>query len=204
MWIPRHKYVLYGMLFLLGMGCLALALQQHRYTRLLTAGHRAAVEQRFNSQDYEQASHLWFASQERLLFNQGVLAYKAGHLPRATDLFRQISQSTPHHALRARALYNLSVVLLELQDAQKAVDLLKEALRLDPRDQEAKLALEQLYHMVQSQSQEHREAADKQGDGRVQEGEVPLTQAPGLEQEEGKTSNSSGDGHGRSAERPGI
>jgi tetratricopeptide (TPR) repeat protein len=96
------------------------------------------------------------------------------------------------------------VVLLELQEVQRAVDLLKEALRLDPRDQEAKFALEQLYHMAQRQSQDYRDAADRQGDGRAQEDADALKQAPGLDQEEGKTSNSTGDGHGRSAERPGI
>jgi tetratricopeptide (TPR) repeat protein len=202
MWRPRHRYVIYGCLFLIGLLCIALAHQQHRYTRFLTAGHRAVVEQRFDSHDYKQASRLWFADQELLLFNQGVLAYKAGHLPRATDLFRRASQHAPNLTLRTRALYNLSVVLLQLQEVQGAGELLKEALRLDPRDKEAKFALEQLYHIVHSQGEEHREAADKQGNARNQESEEVLKQAPGLEQGEGQ--HSTGNGQGRAAGRPGI
>lgn len=202
MWRPRYRYFVYGFLLVSGVICIVLAHQQYRYTRFLTAGHRAVVEQRFDSQDYEQASRLWFADQERLLFNQGVLAYKAGHLPRATDLFRRASQHTPNRTLRTRALYNLSVVLLQLQEVQGAGELLKEALRLNPSDKEAKFALEQLYHIVQSQGEEHREAASKQGKARHQEGEEALKQAPGLEQGEGK--NSPGNGQGRSTGRPGI
>lgn len=202
MWTPRHRHLVYGCLLLGGVLCLALAHQQHRYTRFLTAGHRAVAEQRFDSQDYEQASRLWFADQELLLFNQGVLAYKAGHLSRATDFFRRVSQHTPDLSLRTRALYNLSLVLLQLQEVQGAEELLKEALRLDPRDKEAKFALEQLYHTVHSQGEEHREAASQQGNGPNQGDEEPLKQAPGLEQGEGK--HSTGDSQGRTAERPGI
>jgi tetratricopeptide (TPR) repeat protein len=208
MWRLRHRYTLrhrsvaYGCLLLSGVICIALAHQQHRYTRLLSAGHRAVVAHRFDSQDYEQASRLWFADQELLLFNQGVLAYKAGHLPRATDLFRRASQHTQNLTLRTRALYNLSIVLLQLQEVQGAGELLKEALRLDPRDKEAKFALEQLYHIVHSQGEEHREAAGTQGNGRNQGGEETLKQAPGLGQGEGQ--RSTGDGQGRSPGRPGI
>lgn len=202
MWTSRHRHFVYGCLLLSGVLCIALAHQQRRYTRFLTAGHRAVVERRFDSQDYEQASRLWFADQELLLFNQGVLAYKAGHLPRATDLFRRASQHTPNLSIRTRALYNLSIVLLQLQEVQGAGELLKEALRLDPRDKEAKFALEQLYHIVHSQGEEHREAADKQGNAGNQAGEETLKQAPGLGQGEGK--HSTADGQGRAAERPGI
>jgi tetratricopeptide (TPR) repeat protein len=198
----RHQYVLYGFLVLNGLICMALAYQQHRYTRFLSAGHRAVVEQRFDSQDYERASHLWFANQERLLFNQGVLAYKAGHLPRATEFFRRISQRTSTPALQTRALYNLSVVLLELQEVQGAVELLKEALRLDPGNKEAKFALEQLYHLAHREGEEHREAAGTEEASRPKESSEPLKQAPGVDQEAGK--DSSRDGQGHATGRPGI
>ena len=44
MWTPRHRHLVYGCLLLSGVLCIALAHQQHRYTRFLTAGHRAVVD----------------------------------------------------------------------------------------------------------------------------------------------------------------
>jgi tetratricopeptide (TPR) repeat protein len=194
--------LLYSFFLLSGVACLALAYQQCRYTHFLAAGHRAVIEQRFDSQDYAQASHLWFANHERLLFNQGVLAYKAGNLPRATDLFRRVSQSTPTSLIQPQAFYNLGVVLLDLQEAPGAAEYLKQALRLDPHDKDAKFALERLYQTLQRQGEEHREAASAQGDDRHEASDGGLKPAPGLGQEEGK--GSSGNGQGRSPTRPGI
>ena len=196
------RYLLYSIFLLNGVICLALAHQQRRYTHFLAAGHRAVIEQRFDSQDYAQASHLWFADHERLLFNQGVLAYKAGNLPRATDLFRRVSQDTHNPLLQPQAFYNLGVVLLELQEAPGAAEYLKQALRLDPHDKDAKFALERLYQTMPRQGEEHREAAGSQGADRHKASDGGLKQVPGLGSEEGK--GSSGNGQGRSPARPGI
>jgi Ca-activated chloride channel family protein len=197
MWRPRLKYFFYGVIFLCGVASIVLAHQQRQYGLLLTAGHRAVTELRFDSQDYVQASRLWFANQERLRFNQGVLAYAAGNLRRATDLFREVSQRTPNPILQTRALYNLSVVLLQLEEVRGAAELLKEALRLDPHDKEAKFALEQLYQSMRQHGDTHREANGSQASAPTQEG---LQQAPG--QQEGK--NAARDGQGRSVARPDI
>src|ERR671922_4044 len=121
----RRRSLLYGGLFLSGAVCLALAYQQQQYIRVVTAGDQAVAERRFDSQEYVQASSLWFASQSRLLFNQGVLAYKAGNLPRAMDFFRRASQHTHNLGLLTQALYNMGVVLIDLQDMQGAAELLK-------------------------------------------------------------------------------
>jgi tetratricopeptide (TPR) repeat protein len=182
---------------------MALAYQQQRYTRFLVAGNQAVAERRFDSQAYAQASRLWFASQDRLLFNQGVLAYKAGSLPRAMDFFRQASQHTHNPVLLTQALYNMGVVLIDLQDMQGAAELLKTALRLNPQDTDAKFTLEQLYHIAQSQPGEGAQQVSKPRGGTFdQGGSQPLKQAPGLSQNQGE--GSSGAGQGRSTPRPGI
>ena len=199
MWRPRITYFFYGIVFLCGVASIVLAYQQRQYSLFLVAGHRAVTELRFDSQDYVQAGRLWFANQERLRFNQGVLAYAAGHLRRATDLFREVSQRTPNPILQTRALYNLSVVLLQLDEIRGAAELLKEALRLDPHDKEAKFALEQLYQSMRQYGDGHREADGLQASTPSQEG---LKQAPGSGQQDGK--NSTSEGQGRSAVRPGI
>jgi tetratricopeptide (TPR) repeat protein len=173
----------------------AFSYQQQRYVQFLAAGKQAVLERRFNSQDYVQASRIWFANQEALLFDQGVLAHTAGNLQRASGYFRRVSHQANHPVLQTQAFYNLGLVLLELQEAQGAVELFKEALRLDPHDIEAKFMLEHLYHMFQPQNGTREAAAGAVERDLHQNGEDGLKQAPGLGQNQGQ---------GRSGPRAGI
>ena len=183
------KGMLYGLVCLVGCGCVVFGMHQLRYTRLLAAGNRAVLEERFDSREYERAQRWWMARQDMLLFNQGVLAFKAKNLSRAAEHFRQASQMTRNSHIRMQALYNLGMVMLALEEAQAAAELLKEALRLDTRDSDAKFNLERLYHFVlREEGSEHGEAA--------------LEQAPGAEQ--GAEEKPRGDGQGRSKPRSGI
>lgn len=68
---------------------LAFAAYEHHYARLVTAGSHALAEQHFDIQDYDRARDFWTAKQDTLLFNQGVLAYKARNLPHAAEYFRE-------------------------------------------------------------------------------------------------------------------
>lgn len=187
--IPPHiRGLLYAWLFMGGLTCLTFAGYQHLYSRTIAAGNQAVAEQRFDSRAYEQASRFWLAHREALLFNQGVLAYKAGNLPRAADHFRQAAQDTTNPTLRMHAQYNLGLVMLALEEVEKAAEFFKSALRLEAHDAETKFNLERLYHFVLRQEGEHGEAA--------------LKQAPGVGQEQGNGLR--GDGQGRSKPRPGI
>ncbi|RMF84983.1 MAG: tetratricopeptide repeat protein [Nitrospinota bacterium] len=163
--------ILYGILFIGGMLCLAFAAYQTQYSRLVAAGNRAVAEKRFDTQAYTQASRYWLANQKLLLYNQGVLNYEAQNFSRAADLFRQAYQ-TDNRLLRKRALYNLGVVLLALEEPEGAAEMFKEALRIDPSDPEVKFNLERLYHFV---------LLEKGGQAKAS-----LQQAPGLHKEEGK------------------
>lgn len=194
----RLRHLVYGFLFLCGIACVGFASQQERYAHFLTEGKRAVMERRFDSQDYTQARHIWFASQDTLLFNQGVLAYTAGNLAHATDFFRQVSHHARSADLQMQALYNLGVLLLQLQETEGAVELLKEALRLDPHDTDAKFVLERLYHTLQPQEGTRQAGAGEQDGKRKPDGKGALKQAPGLGQANPEA------GQGRSAPRPGI
>ena len=179
---------LYACLFLGGLSCLTFAGYQYRYTRAVATGNQAVAEQRFDSQAYEQARHFWWAKRDVLLFNQGVLAYKAGNLPRAADYFRQASQGATNPMLRMQAQYNLGLVMLALEEVENAAEYFKIALRLEAHDTDTKFNLERLYHFILRQEGE--------------QGEASLKQAPGTEQEQGK--GPKGNGQGRSKPRSGI
>lgn len=182
------KDILYGVLFLGGIACLAVAFHQQRYTHLIAAGNRAVAEKRFDTQDYDHAGRFWLARADILLFNQGVLAYKARNVPRAAEHFRRVLQLAQGPPLKMQAFYNLGRVLLDIEEVEGAAELFKAALRLDPLDQEAKFQLERLYHF----------ALRQEGKG----GEASLKQAPGVGQEEPKGSD--GTGQGRSTPHSGI
>jgi Ca-activated chloride channel family protein len=184
-----YKSIIYGLALLAGIACLGLAYHQYQYIQLITAGNRAVTENRFDTQAYDQASRFWLASEDLLHFNQGLLAYKAQHFPRAATYFRQVSQRTDRPELRTKTLYNLGIVMLELQEAEAAAELFKEALRLDPQDQEAKFNLERLYQWILRQEGQQREAS--------------LPQAPGLGQEQ-QGKGRQNDGAGRSTPRADI
>lgn len=188
MTIQRNTHFFFSLLCLGGIVCVAFALQQHRYARFISVGNQAVAEKRFDTQEYVRASRSWFARRDKLLFNQGVLAYRAGNVPRAADYFQRASQHTQSVTLRTQTLYNLSVALLAEQEAEGAAELLKETLRLNPHDKDAKLMLERLYHLAQHQRGKHGEAAHEQ--------------APGLSQEKGEKSHE--EGQGRSKPAPNI
>jgi tetratricopeptide (TPR) repeat protein len=194
----RLKHPFYCLLFLCGIACVVFAFQQQRYAHFLAEGKRAVLERRFDSQDYTRARHIWFANQDTLLFNQGVLAYTAGNLAQATDSFQQVSHQARSDALQMQALYNLGVLLLQLQEAKGAVELLKEALRLDPHDTDAKVVLERLYHTLQPQDGTRQAATGEPDSSLKPDKKGALQQAPGLGQGDPEA------GQGRSAPRPGI
>jgi Ca-activated chloride channel family protein len=178
----------YAVLCISGLGCLVFAAYQQRYSETVARGNQAVHEQRFDTRAYERASSFWLAQQDTLLFNQGVLAFKAQNLPRAADYFRQASQRTNNTRLRTQALYNLGMVMLALEEVEGAAEMFKEALRLDPQDNDTKFNLERLYHFVLRQEGEHGEASLKQAPGAQQQGE-----------EQGDS-----DGQGRSSPQSGI
>lgn len=182
------KELLYAVLFSTGLVFLGFAAYQYHYAWLVATGNRAVAEQRFDIQHYERAERHLTAQHDALLFNQGVLAYKARNLPRAAEFFRQALHRSTDPAIRMRAQYNLGLVMLALQEADRAAEFFKEALRLDPLDKASKFNLERLYHFVLRQEGDH--------------GAASLQQAPGTATEQ--KPGTGGEGQGRSPSGAGI
>jgi tetratricopeptide (TPR) repeat protein len=163
--IRRARHIAYGGLLCLGLLSWGFAYCQHRYAQLIATGNQAVEEKRFDTQDYDHASRYWFARQDVVLANQGMLAYRAENFPRAADLFRRVSQTARNTSIESQALYNLCRIFLELKQIEQAADFFKAALRLEPSDLEAKFNLERLYHFVLVKDGEHSEASLEQAPG---------------------------------------
>jgi hypothetical protein len=65
-------------------------------------------------------------------------------------LFGKASQATADRTVRSKALYNSGVIMMAMQQPERAAALFKQALRLDEGDRDAKFNLEQLYRFVQT------------------------------------------------------
>jgi Ca-activated chloride channel homolog len=165
----RRMMLLYLGLSLCGLVCVGFAFYQQHYLRVIVKGNDAVAEQRFDIQHYDEAQRYWFANNAMLLFNQGVLAFRARNLPRATEYFRQVQQRATNSALQVQSHYNLGLVMLALDEAERAAEFFKETLRLDPHNTAAKFNLERLYHFVLKRSTDQGEASLKQAPGAPQD-----------------------------------
>lgn len=175
----RRKHIVLSCLCLGGLLSLTFTAYQYYYSQLMAAGNQAVREQRFDTQAYAQAHRVWFARQDRVLFNQGVLAYQAKNLPRAAEYFRATSRQSNDAQLRMRALYNLGLVFLALDEVQEAIKVFKETLRLAPDDADAKFNLERLYHIVLQQRDDHGQASLEQAPGSPKGGDQEQSHAGG-------------------------
>lgn len=142
----RHPRAL--VLALLAVGTISLTAgwyQKLGYLDAIARGARATEQGRFDNTDLEQAGRNVFAARDLVAYHQGVRAAAAGRLARATERFLDVVSRSQSPTLRARAYYNLGNLLALQGKVQDAVEMYREALRLDPSDWDAKSNLEALY-----------------------------------------------------------
>lgn len=154
----RCKGTLAGLFFFLALLGASFTSNLYNYNRLMSEGQQAIEENRFDTQAFAQAGKQWFANHDNILFNQGILAYKARNLSHAAQLFRDVSQHGKRDTLRTTATYNLAKVMEDLGEMEGARNLYKEVLRLNAEDMDAKFNLERIQHHLLQQNGEFAQA----------------------------------------------
>ena len=149
--LRKGKGILSILFLILGLLGASFTINQYVYSRLMWAGRQAIQENRFDTQAFAKAGKRWFARHDTILFNQGILAYKAGNLSHAAQLFRDAVQRSQDVKLRAAATYNFAKVMQDLGKLEGAKMLLQESLRLNAEDMDAKFNLEQIQYRIQKQ-----------------------------------------------------
>lgn len=125
----------------------------------------------------------------QLNFNAGTALHQRAEYGRARrELGRSLSAQDP--ALAARGYYNLGNTFYRMERLEEAIEEYKQALRLDPEDQDAKYNLEYALRQLK------RRSAPGPGQASPQEGE------PGQPQE-GQGQGEPGERTGPSSQRPG-
>ena len=71
-------------------------------------------------------------------FNLGDALVKQERFDEALEAFEKVSASTENQNLKANALHNKGNVLLSQQDLEGAIESYKDALRINPKDQETR------------------------------------------------------------------
>jgi Ca-activated chloride channel family protein len=90
----------------------------------------------------------------------GETLFRLGRFPEATKEFERVLTLTDDQDLRAEALYNRGTAALAGGDAKSAIKDLRDALAIDPAQQDAALNLEAAMRRLQQEQQEHQEQKD--------------------------------------------
>lgn len=147
-WLRLRTAVTVGLL-LVGTTLVFLGWYQKRgYLDLIASGARATEDTRFDNLDFERAERNLFGAKDLIAYNRGVRASAAGRFAAAAGFFQEVISQSQSPTLRAKAYYNLGNLLVLAGNAREAVEIYREALRLDPSDWEAKSNLEMLYAQI--------------------------------------------------------
>jgi tetratricopeptide (TPR) repeat protein len=119
--------------------------QKYWYADVIGEAVKAIEEKRLDQQCLEKARESLFASEDLILYNMGVRAYRADNLEKASEHFYQVISKSNDPSLKKRAYYNIGNILVRLDLPKKAAEMYRESLRIDPTDWESKYNLERLY-----------------------------------------------------------
>ena len=98
-------------------------------------------------------------------FNQGDALYKMERYEEAQTAFEKAIKSTGDKKEQANAHYNLGNTYLSQQKPSEAVNSYKEALKLNPKDAQARYNLSLAKQMLQQQQQQQQQQSDQKQDG---------------------------------------
>jgi Ca-activated chloride channel family protein len=133
------------MLILAGL-CLSYGIyQKYWYSDLVRKAVENIEANRLDQQYLEEAKKGLFSSDGLIAYNMGVRAYRANNLKKAGEHFYEVIRNSHDSSKKKQAHYNLGNIFVELELPQKAAEMYKESLRLDPKDWESKYNLERLY-----------------------------------------------------------
>ncbi len=107
-------------------------------------------------------------------FNLGDALVKQERFDEALEAFEKVSTSTEDQNLKANALHNKGNVLLSQQDLEGAIESYKDALRINPKDQETRYNyayVKKLFEQQQQQNQDQEQNDDNKEDNKEEDKE---------------------------------
>lgn len=136
----------------------------------------------FAEQAYLEALELYQSAQiespelAEPYFNAANTFYRQGDYPAALEQMQMALQYADEEALAESSFFNMGNTLFNSQDLGTAVEAYKQALLLDPDDQDAKHNLE-LALQQQEQEQQQQQEQEQQGEGNQDQGDESQDQS---------------------------
>ena len=101
-------------------------------------------------------------------FNRGNALYKAGKYPEAAEQYLKIAKNSKDNEMKSRAWHNLGNTYLKQKNIENSIKSYKEALRLDPKNDDARYNLAYAQRMLPKQQppsqQGDKQQKNQQGD----------------------------------------
>ena len=143
------KYILL-ILFLSFVG-LSFAQEEKKHIR---EGNKHYENEKYTeaTESYKKALEKNQAS-EKATFNLGDALYKEQKFAEAAEEFKKIAEQSSNKELKASAFHNLGNSFLEAQKYQESIDAYKNALRLNPKDDETRYNLAYAQKKLKEQQQ---------------------------------------------------
>lgn len=121
----------------------------------------------YRSQKYEEAYAIYREELDKnpgdfeLAFNAGNALYKMGKYEEAEKLFDQAKSLTNSAAKSSAGKYNQSLSNLKKKDLEKALTEMKEAIKQNPSDEDAKANFEVISRLLKKQQQQQQQQKDQ-------------------------------------------
>jgi tetratricopeptide (TPR) repeat protein len=90
-------------------------------------------------------------------FNQGNALFRQQKFDDATQSFNQVIENAPDNPSKEQAYYNKGVTAIKQNKLEESVDAWKNALRLDPTDQQARENLQKALRELKKQQQQQQQ-----------------------------------------------
>ena len=97
-------------------------------------------------------------------YNLANARYRTGNLPEAEKSFDELIEKIPEKTYKEKGYYNKGVTLTKQKKLQESIEAYKDALKLDPADEDARFNLQKalLEQKKQNQGQEQKQPQQKQ------------------------------------------
>ncbi len=98
------------------------------------------------------------------LFNTANAKYRTGDFEASKDAYQRVAEKATSDNLRTKAMHNLGNSYLSQKEYQKSINAYKEALKINPNDEDARynLAYAKKMMQIQQQQQQNNQNNDKQ------------------------------------------
>jgi len=121
----------------------------------------------YQNKEYQKAEANFLKSLEknpqnqRAAYNLGNALYRQGRFDEAANIFEGLANSTTNEPLKAQAFHNLGNSQLQKEDFQGSVKSYKEALKINPEDEDTRYNLAYALKKIQQQQQQQNKDDNK-------------------------------------------